>query len=415
MIILKLIRESFLFAYDALRQNKLRTLLSLLGVTIGIFTIIAVFSAVDTLRNNLQKSVNKLGSNSIYIQKWPWVGEENFPWWKYMQRPVPKLRDFAQMQRRSQTAKAISYEISIDNRTVKYESNTVDGAQIDAVSHDHDKTWNFDFQDGRYFTDIESRTGAPVAIIGADIAEALFPDGTGLGKQIKIMGRKVTIIGVFAKEGKDILGISSDNEILLPLNFAKNIIDIENEKYNPQIVVRGLDNLNDVEVESEVRGIMRSIRSIRPGVEDNFALNKSNILSNELDRLFGIVNIAGAIIGGFSILVGGFGIANIMFVSVKERTNIIGIQKSLGAKNYFILLQFLIESIVLCLLGGAMGLLLVYLGTFGVKAAADIQVVLDINNIIFGIGISVVIGIISGIVPAWFASRLDPVEAIRTN
>jgi putative ABC transport system permease protein len=415
MIILKLIRESFLFAYDALRQNKLRTLLSLLGVTIGIFTIIAVFSAVDTLRNNLQKSVNKLGSNSIYIQKWPWVGEDNFPWWKYMQRPVPKLRDFAQVQRRSQTAKAISYEISIDNRTVKYESNTVDGAQIDAVSHDHDKTWNFDFQDGRYFTDIESRTGAPVTIIGADIAGALFPDGTGLGKQIKIMGRKVTIIGVFAKEGKDILGISSDNEILLPLNFAKNIIDIENEKYNPQIVVRGLDNLNDVEVESEVRGIMRSVRSIRPGVEDNFALNKSNILSNELDRLFGIVNIAGAIIGGFSILVGGFGIANIMFVSVKERTNIIGIQKSLGAKNYFILLQFLIESIVLCLLGGAMGLLLVYLGTFGVKAAADIQIVLDANNIIFGIGISVVIGIISGIVPAWFASRLDPVEAIRTN
>ena len=415
MIILKLIRESFLFAFDALRQNKLRTLLSLLGVTIGIFTIIAVFSAVDTLRHNLQKSVNKLGSNSIYIQKWPWVGEDNFPWWKYMQRPVPKLRDFAQVQRRSQTAKAISYEISIDNRTVKYESNTVDGAQIDAVSHDHDKTWNFDFQDGRYFTDIESRTGAPVAIIGADIAEALFPDGTGLGKQIKIMGRKVTIIGVFAKEGKDILGISSDNEILLPLNFAKNIIDIENEKYNPQIVVRGLDNLTDVEVESEVRGIMRSVRSIRPGVEDNFALNKSNILSNELDRLFGIVNIAGAIIGGFSILVGGFGIANIMFVSVKERTNIIGIQKSLGAKNYFILLQFLIESIVLCLLGGAMGLLLVYLGTFGVKAAADIQIVLDANNIIFGVGISVVIGIISGIVPAWFASRLDPVEAIRTN
>jgi putative ABC transport system permease protein len=415
MIILKLIRESFLFAFDALRQNKLRTLLSLLGVTIGIFTIIAVFSAVDTLRNNLQKSVNKLGSNSIYIQKWPWVGEDNFPWWKYMQRPVPKLRDFTQVQRRSQTAKAISYEISIDNRTVKYESNTVDGAQIDAVSHDHDKTWNFDFQDGRYFTDIESRTGAPVTIIGADIAEALFPDGTGLGKQIKIMGRKVTIIGVFAKEGKDILGISSDNEILLPLNFAKNIIDIENEKYNPQIVVRGLDNLNDVEVESEVRGIMRSVRSIRPGAEDNFALNKSNILSNELDRLFGIVNIAGAIIGGFSILVGGFGIANIMFVSVKERTNIIGIQKSLGAKNYFILLQFLIESIVLCLLGGAMGLLLVYLGTFGVKAAADIQIVLDANNIIFGIGISVVIGIISGIVPAWFASRLDPVEAIRTN
>ncbi|MCO5934447.1 ABC transporter permease [Mucilaginibacter sp. RB4R14] len=415
MILLKLIRESFLFAYDALRQNKLRTMLSLLGVTIGIFTIIAVFSAVDTLRNNLQKSVNKLGSNSIYVQKWPWVGDDNFPWWKYMQRPVPKLRDFDQLSRRSQTAKALSYEISIDNRTVKYLSNTVDGAQIDAVSHDHDKTWNFDFQDGRYFTDIESRTGAPVTIIGADIADALFPGGTGVGKQIKIMGRKVTIIGVFAKEGKDILGITSDNQILLPLNFAKNVIDIENEKYNPQIVVRGQDKLGDIEVESEVRGLMRSIHSIRPGGEDDFSLNKSTILTNQLDQLFGIVNIAGAIIGGFSILVGGFGIANIMFVSVKERTNIIGIQKSLGAKNYFILLQFLIEAISLCLMGGVIGLLLVYLGTLGVKAASGIEVVLDMGNIIFGIGISVAIGIISGIVPAWFASRLDPVEAIRTN
>ncbi|MBK0380910.1 ABC transporter permease [Mucilaginibacter segetis] len=415
MIILKLIRESFLFAFDALRQNKLRTILSLLGVTIGIFTIIAVFSAVDTLRNNLQQSVNKLGSNSIYVQKWPWVSDGEFPWWKYMQRPVPKLRDFEQLQRRSQTAKAISYEISIDNRTVKYGSNTVDGAQIDAVSHDHDETWNFDFQSGRYFTDIESRTGAPVTIIGYDIADNLFPNGNAVGKQIKIMGRKVTVIGVFAKEGKDILGITSDNEILLPLNFAKNIIDIESDRYNPQIVVRGKDNLSDVEVESELRGLMRSIRSIRPGGEDDFSLNKSTILSNQLDQLFGIVNIAGWIIGGFSILVGGFGIANIMFVSVKERTNIIGIQKSLGAKNYFIMLQFLIEAIVLCLLGGFIGLFMVYLGTFAVKAAADLQIVLDIKNIVFGIGISVAIGIISGIVPAYFASRLDPVEAIRTN
>jgi putative ABC transport system permease protein len=415
MIVLKLIRESFLFAYDALRQNKLRTLLSLLGVTIGIFTIIAVFSAVDTLRNNLQKSVNKLGSNSIYIQKWPWIGEDNFPWWKYMQRPVPKLRDFEQIRRRSQTAKAISYEISIDNRTVKYGSNTVDGAQIDAVSHDHDKTFNFDFQDGRYFTDIESRTGAPVTIIGYDIADNLFPGGTAIGKQIKIMGRKVNIIGIFSKQGKDMLGISTDNQVLLPLNFAKNIIDIEAEKYGPNIIVRGQDNLTDVEVESEVRGLMRSIHSIRPGADDDFSLNKSSMISNQLDQLFGIVNIGGWIIGGFSILVGGFGIANIMFVSVKERTNIIGIQKSLGAKNYFILLQFLIEAVVLCLLGGGMGLLLVYLGTLIVKSAADVEVILDSGNVIFGIGISVAIGMISGIVPAWFASRLDPVEAIRTN
>ena len=415
MLFLKLFRESFLFAYDALRQNKLRTMLSLLGVTIGIFTIIAVFSAVDTLRNNLQNSVNKLGNNSVYIQKWPWVGGSDFPWWKYLQRPVPKLKDFNELARRSQTAEAISYEIFIDNRTIKYKSNTIDGAQIDAASKDHDKTWNFDFAYGRYFTEMESKTGAPVTNIGYDIAQNLFPEGDAVGKQIKVMGRYVTIVGVFAKQGKDMLGISTDKEVLLPLNFAHNLIDIQNEKYGPQIVVRGRVGVPVDDVESELQGLMRSIRSLRPGQEDNFSLNRTTMLTNELDRLFGIINIAGAIIGGFSILVGGFGIANIMFVSVKERTNIIGIQKSLGAKNYFILLQFLIESIILCLLGGLIGLLLVYFLTFGVKAVFDVQVVLDLKNIIVGIGTSVTIGVISGIIPAYFASRLDPVEAIRTN
>jgi putative ABC transport system permease protein len=415
MIFLKLFRESFLFAYDALRQNKLRTLLSLLGVTIGIFTIIAVFSAVDTLRDNLQKSVNKLGSNSVYIEKWPWVGSNDFPWWKYLQRPVSRLRDFNELQRRSQTAFAISYEIGIDSRTIKYGSNTVDGAQVDAATQDHDKTWNFAFEDGRYFTDMESRTGAPVTIIGHDIADNLFPGGTSLGKQIKVMGRNVTVIGVFQKEGKDMLGISSDKEVLLPLNFAHNLIDVQNEKYHPSIVVRGKDGIPLAELEGELRGLMRSIRSLQPGQEDNFELNESTMLSDQLDIVFKVINVAGLIIGLFSILVGGFGIANIMFVSVKERTNIIGIQKSLGAKNYFILLQFLIESIILCLMGGLIGLLMVYGGTFVVQWVADMTIVLYLKNIIIGVGTSVGIGIISGIIPAYSASKLDPVEAIRSN
>lgn len=415
MLFLKLLRESFLFAFDALRQNKLRTLLSLLGVTIGIFTIIAVFSAVDTLRNNLQQSVNKLGSNSIYIQKWPWIAGNDYPWWKFMQRPQPSLRDFTELQRRCQTADGISYEASIDNRTIKYGSNTVEGVSIFAVTQEHNKTWNFDFAEGRYFTEMESKNGSAVANIGYDIAENLFPGGNALGKQIKVMGRNVTIIGVISKEGDDILGISDDKIVQVPLNFARNVIDVQNEKYNPQIVVKGKNGLSDVEVESELRGLMRNIRRLQPQQDDNFALNKTTILSNQLDSLFSVVNIAGLIIGGFSVLVGGFGIANIMFVSVKERTAIIGIQKSLGAKNYFILLQFLIEAVVLCLLGGFIGLGFVYLGTFAVKAIAQLSIVLDIGNIIMGISISVGIGIISGIVPAYFASRLDPVEAIRSN
>ena len=415
MIFLKLLRESFLFANDALRQNKLRTFLSLVGVTIGIFTIISVFSAVDTLRNNLQKSVNKLGSNSIYIQKWPWVGGPDFPWWKYLQRPDPKLREFDELQKRSQTAVAISYEITIDNRIIRYKSHTVDGVEIDAATQDHDKTWNFDLAEGRYFTDLESRTGSPAAIVGFDIAQDLFPDGGAVGKQLKIMGRNVTVIGVFKKEGNDMLGISADKQILLPLNYAKNLIDVENTSRQPNIIVRGKPGVKDVEVESEMEGLMRSIRRLRPGEEDNFSLNKTSLLSNQLDKVFTVLHTVGLIIGLFSILVGGFGIANIMFVSVKERTNIIGIQKSLGAKSYFILLQFLIESIILCLMGGVVGLGLVYGATALVSAAADIQVVLDIKNVIIGIGTSVTIGVISGIVPAYAASRMDPVEAIRSN
>ncbi|MDB5132725.1 MAG: transporter, partial [Mucilaginibacter sp.] len=205
MLFLKLFRESFLFANDALRQNKLRTFLSLLGVTIGIFTIISVFSAVDTLRNNLQKSVNKLGSNSIYIQKWQWGGGQDYPWWKMLQRPDPKVRELLELQKRSQTALAMSYEIGIDNRMVKYKSHTVDGASIDAATQDHDKTWNFDFYEGRYFTGLESRSGSPVTVIGYDIAQNLFPDGGALGKQLKIMGRNVTVVGVFKKEGDNML------------------------------------------------------------------------------------------------------------------------------------------------------------------------------------------------------------------
>jgi len=415
MILLKLSRESFRFAFDALRQNKLRTLLSLLGVTIGIFTVIAVLSAVDTLRANLQKSVNKLGGNSVYVQKWPWIGGEDFPWWKYLQRPNPKLKDFDELQRRSQTAAAISYEIGIGNRTIKYKSNTAEGAQVNAVTQDHDKVWNFDLSEGRYFTEIDSRTGAPIAIIGYDIASNLFPGGGSLGKQIKVMGRYVTIIGVFAKEGKDMFGNSDDNAVLIPLNFAKGVIDVQNEAYQPTIIVKGKNGLSDVDVESELEGLMRSIRRIKPGQEDNFALNRATLISNQLDKVFGFLTVAGWIIGGFSILVGGFGIANIMFVSVKERTNIIGIQKSLGAKNYFIMLQFLVEAIILCLMGGAIGLGLVYLGTIAAKAAIDIEVVLDIRNIMIGMGTSITIGIISGIIPAYSASRLDPVEAIRSN
>lgn len=389
-------------------------MLSLLGITIGIFTIISVFSAVDTLRNKLQSSVDKLGSNTLFVQKWPWIFGGDFPWWKYINRPEPSLRDYNALRSRLENVDGISFEASTGSRTVKYRSNSVEGVNLNAVSEDYDKTWTLDFQEGRYFTDNEGKSSSPVVILGAEVANGLFGGDPAVGKQIKVMGRRLTVVGVFKKEGDDMLGMSQDNNIVIPLTFAKALFDVQNEQYNPQITVRGKETVALDEVESELHGAMRSIHRIRPGAEDDFSLNQTTMLSNQLDIMFKMVNIAGWVIGGFSILVGGFGIANIMFVSVKERTNIIGIQKSLGAKNYFILLQFMFEAVALCLMGGALGLFLVYGITLIFTYVVDVKIVLDIHNVIMGVSISVIIGAVSGFWPAFAASRLDPVEAIRS-
>lgn len=413
MIIFRLIGESFRFAFDALRQNRLRTMLSLLAITIGIFTIISVFSGVDTFRNKLQSSVDRLGSQTIFVQKMPWAFGKS-PWWKYINRPQPSIRDYNILRERMYNAEGVTFQATNGNRTIKYGNNSVDGATLLAVTQDFNKTLNFELQEGRYLTENESKSGSPVCLLGAKIADGLFGNEAVMGKQVQIMGRRVTVIGVFAKEGEDMLGTSLDNNFVIPLNFAKGLFDIQNERYRPQIIVKGASSVSIDENESQLRGLMRSIHRLKPGEEDDFALNKTTMLSNQLGTMFDAVNIGGWIIGLFSILVGGFSIANIMFVSVKERTNIIGIQKSLGAKQYFILLQFIFESITLCVMGGILGILLVYVGTILVDYFFDFKIVLYLKNINLGLWISVAIGIVSGFWPAYTASKLDPVEAIRS-
>ncbi len=409
--------ESLLMAIQAVTVNRLRALLSLLGITIGIFAIIAVFTIVDSLEANIRESVSSLGSDILYLEKWPWAPEEGqeYAWWKYMNRPIVSLEEYEFLKDKSNYASSVCF-VSGVNRMIQYGNNNLDGAVVAGVTHEFQEIRAFELEQGRYFSMLESNSARNVAVIGYDIAEELFRGADPIGKNIEIMGRKVTVIGVVEKEGTgSFSGMILDDVATVPLNFYRGFVDIRSEMSGPQIWVQARPEVSVSELEYEVIQLMRSYRKVQPSEENNFAINQTSIINNQLDQVFGVIKIAGFFIGIFSIIVGGFGIANIMFVSVKERTHIIGIQKALGAKQYFILLQFLFESVMLSLSGGILGLLIVFLGALVINFTSDFSIYLTINNIMVGIGISSGIGLISGIFPAWQGARMDPVVAINTS
>jgi putative ABC transport system permease protein len=412
LIFLRLFRESLIFSIQALILNKLRTFLSLLGITIGIFAIIAVFTLVDTMENSIRQSVSSLGDDVIFIQKWPWATSNDYPWWKYWQRPDPSTKEYELLKPRLTKAEAVAF-LGDTRKTVEFKSKSLENVEIKCVSQDYGMLRSLVLVEGRYFTQPESVSGRNLTIIGHTIAEQLFPNTSPIGKTIKIAGNKVQVIGVLEREGESLLGNSTDGWAIIPVNFAKNIFDLD--RINPSILVKAAPNVSNDELMDDIRSSMRPIRKLRPKEDDNFAMNESSLLSSGLDDLFKLINRVGIIIGGFSILVGGFSIANIMFVSVKERTPLIGIQKSLGAKNYFILFQFLFEAVILSLFGGLIGLGFIYLGTLLASLVSDTAIILSTSNVIIGVMISVCIGLVSGIIPAWIASRLNPVDAIRAN
>lgn len=418
MIILNLIKESFLFAINALKVNRLRTILTLLGITIGIFAIISVFTVLDALEGTIRNSFSSLGDDIVYVQKWPWTpppGEE-YAWWEYLKRPLPSIKEYENIKKHSEKTLAANFAVST-LRNVKYKNTTAENVIIWANSHEFEKLRTFELESGRYFTPFESAAGKNICLIGYEVAQNLFEGIDPIGKEIKIQGRKIGIIGVIKKEGKDILGGggSLDEMVVIPVNYAKNLLDIKSDNVNPMIMVKAKPGVSVAELKDEVRNIIRSTRTLNPKQKDNFALNQSSLLTSSLDQIFSVINFAGWLIGGFSILVGGFGIANIMFVSVKERTNIIGIQKALGAKRFFILFQFLFESVLLSLVGGSLGLLLIYGGSLIANAKTELEIVLTFGNIILGLSISAIIGVISGYAPARSAARLNPVEAINNT
>jgi putative ABC transport system permease protein len=414
MKVFLLIFESFRFAMNALKENILRTVLSLLGVTVGIFSIIGVYTMVDSLESNIKGSLSSIGSNVIYVQKWPWFfGGADYPWWKYFRRPEPKYEEFKFLRDNLENAQAVSMIDFAGGVSCKKGNNSIE-ALCQGVTYDFTEITEVPIINGRYFAPQEVESGRNVGILGADIADALFSDSDPIGQTFKMKGQNVTVIGVQERKGKQIadFGGNPDEKVFIPFLSHKRIFS-SGEPYG-DILIKGFDKDEGLfELEGEVTGLMRTKRGLRPSEDDSFALNRPEAAAAALGELFKVIGGAGTIIGLFSLLIGGFGIANIMFVSVKERTNIVGIQKSLGAKNSFILYQFLFESIFLCLIGGLCGIILVYLLSFLPLGSLDI--VLTSKNIFKGLFISSGIGLISGILPAWQAARLDPVIAIRSK
>ncbi len=412
-IYIRLLNEGFFFAINALRVNRLRTFLSLLGITIGIFAIISVFTLVDSMERSVRSSFASLGEDTIMIERMPWgpePGDTEYAWWKYIQRPNVTFEEAEAMGRRMSTTEHVTF-FSGANRTVEYGNTVVENATAIGVSEGFENFITVNVERGRSFTAAEIDGNYRVCLLGHEVAERLFGNEDGTGRSIKVGGFKCTVIGILKKEGQSLVGNGADEWAILPVGFSRSILNVDVGK--TQIALKPKPGVDSEAMANEALVTMRNIRRLRLNQDKNFAMNKSSMLSSSLDDLFGFLSLAGLIIGGFSILVGGFSIANIMFVSVKERTNIIGIQKALGAKRSFILFQFLIESVILCLIGGCIGLAIIWLLTLAVGDASSFQLTLTLKNILIGLGFSIGIGLISGIVPASLAAKMEAVDAMR--
>jgi putative ABC transport system permease protein len=418
MLALRLIAESFSFAWKALKSNLLRTILSLLGVTIGIFSIIAVLTLVDSLERNIKDSFNFLGSDVIYLTKWPFTGGNTRDWWKdFIRRPTTSYSEYKFLRANLKTASHVCIYGIANEITVKAGSNSINKITLRGVAPEFEYIREVNIEKGRYLTNDEIDGGRNVVILGFEVAKALFPKSDNpVGQFVKIKNLRYKIVGINKRQGESFIGFSSgDYECLIPYDSFRKLYRTGTGQWDElisHIGLKGYENdIGLVLLENETRGLMRVKRGLKPSQKDNFTMNRPEALANAIAGVFDVLSTAGWIIGGFSMLVGGFGIANIMFVSVKERTSIIGLQKSLGAKNYFVLFQFLFESVLLSLIGGLSGLFLVWLLTF--VPFGSLQVVLSVPNIVLGLGVSSTIGLVAGIVPAAVAARLDPVIAIR--
>jgi putative ABC transport system permease protein len=415
LLYLRLLKESLAFAMNALTNNKLRTFLSLLGVTIGIFSIIAVLAAVDSLDRKIKADMSDIDLNTMYLKRFSF-GPSDIPRWKREQFPDVTYDEYQYLKGAVNSAEYMAFQIFAKSETARYEDKSATNLNAVPVSYEFADIQRLKIAQGRFFNESESNSGTALVVLGYEVAQALFGDENALEKKIRLYGQRFTVIGVLEKQGSSSMGMpSNDMSVIFPVNFLRRLYGDNNDSMTPVIIIKPEPGTDAEAVKAEVGQKLRNYRGIKAGETDNFMIDILSGLTEFIDNIIGQLNVVGWIISGFSLLVGGFGIANIMFVSVKERTNLIGIQKALGAKNKFILFQFLFEAVILSVIGGMVGMFLVWGIALIMSSLLDFEFVLGFWNIIIGTSLAAFIGLVSGILPAISASKLDPVEAIRSG
>jgi len=412
---LKIFWHSLVMATQELKVNKLRTFLSLLGVSIGIFCIISVLTLTFSLEKNVRSEMQALGENVVYIQRFPW-GDNGGDWRKYLMRPRAKYEELRDLKQRIHSASDIAYVYDASDKTVAYGKDYMEGVTMHAVTYDFANIQKLEISAGRFFTNEETTGNGMVIILGANIWEGLFgTEERTIDKTVEFAGRQFKVVGAMKKYGESLVGaFDYDNSVLVPYSAARQLVDDRNIWVEPMIMVQAKPGVSVIELRDELEGTMRAIRQLKPGEEDNFSLNELNMVSGDMDKIFGSINLGGWAIGILALVVGAFGIANIMFVTVKERTNIIGLKKAIGAKRGVILSEFLLESMMLCIIGGLMGMAIVFLLTRLIASSVSFKIYMTSSVIILGIVTSAVTGILAGFIPAFSAAKLDPVVAIRS-
>ena len=413
---IEIVFTSLRMAIQELWKNKLRTFLSLFGVTIGIFCIIGVMATLNSLETNIQNEIKAFGNNTIYVDKWDYSqgGGPDYPWWKYVKRPSPKFEELKPIMERTYAASHAAFKINTQDN-VEYSDNLLSGVILYGLSEEFGEIQPIEISYGRFLSSSEFEQGTNTCLIGNEVAEQLFINPErAVGKQIITRGKKLTVTGVIKKQGNQMLGgWQFDQCVIMPYKFARTIM---NERYaDPLILVQGKDNIPSTKLKEELTGSMRAVHKLSPSQEDDFSLNDVNDWSNAFSEAFSGINLGGAIIGGISLIVGLFGVANIMFVTVRERTSQIGLKKAIGAKSRIILTEFLLEAAFLCIIGGLIGLLLVFLLTKILSGVFNFPIHLSTSNMMVAMIICFVIGVLAGIIPALQASRMNPVEAIRSK